>query len=1113
MAQPADNSVDNKTFLVRKSAPTIIIGLGGTGKELMLRLRKRFYESYNSPGLPTVAYLCIDTDASSRTIDLGPTDYIRKQVMFRDEEFVSAEIPGDEFVKYFNDPQRSGRVCGWLDRRLVVNGMVTNGAGQVRALGRLAFFHNHREIRDKLDHLVAKIRSQRSLEETQDKYRLAVDTNVLDVIVICSLAGGTGSGMFLDAAFMCRRELTFANITGYLILPSVFSNFVQNERLYANTYAALKELEYYSLRKDLFLQSPDGSRVNNVSRHDFVADWDNREEELEVTPHPISAPAFDTAYLIDNVALGGGLIEAKDKSDLFDMVAENIFLNFSSDSFSRTKDSVRSNLESYLTTPLFYRYDEYAESNGYTEILAQRFSSFGLSKIYVPVDRIRRACGYQLALDLISSWLERKQLSQADLEMRFERSELATLRLRGGEPADDFIGGLNKIGGGSFSELITQEVTRWREELHQHIENDKQPNLYTRIPRLLREFVKKNLDKGNSHNASVGVYLQSIEHNTEVLIRDICGDSDISDPKQTNGRIREQLSRWLQDYQVRLDTAIEYLKILVRILSRHVDRYFEARDLQNQKARESLNNIKVLLEIIRDEEVGFIVHRRSLRILVDNVCGYVKEHLEARVNELILTTAIDVINGSIKPYIGVDELKVGADGLAVVTRTGLIADLWFLRNELTGIYSQFKERFESFEKAEPHLIYENLYRAGMFRDYYYIRMAELDYPIEAKLETLETQLVEMLRSKQSPGLFALLEQGGRERALDIIETFCIGRFQELSANVNALDQFRALYPDPEERKTRLQRFVDTGSVWLRENTKAKIFSQLRQNLLDYALVSLNPQNRQKYLNIYGEIEGLLKKSKFHHIQYPTTARADAVFLYTEYAGFPLAYIRDLERYREAYLSHFRQNIPLHTDVHHEKFTDIFVKSPAEVHHTLRRTRAILVGAILGVLNIHRDQDGMVTFSFIESQHGIATTHNLRIETWVSESLERGSDVLVSIEAKNVKRRVELSTELRLKFYTILAYEIMQKENPYGFPAGPFACSYVSTRQGLLDICGPEYRVISDVMSQEYQELIRLCGSDELMQEQFKRLYPLLDEFSYEVQLSKGRLRVLNDSNH
>jgi len=81
--------------------------------------------------------------------------------------------------------------------------------------------------------------------------------------------------MFLDTAFLIRQMFADANpdIVGYLVLPPVFAPRVQDgEPIYANAYAALKELEFYSMRKDLLRgeasrQIEDGGRF--TSAHDF----------------------------------------------------------------------------------------------------------------------------------------------------------------------------------------------------------------------------------------------------------------------------------------------------------------------------------------------------------------------------------------------------------------------------------------------------------------------------------------------------------------------------------------------------------------------------------------------------------------------------------------------------------------------------------------------------------------------------------------------------------------------------------------------------------------------------------------------------------------------------
>ena len=42
--------------------PTVLIGLGGSGKEVLMRLRRLFYERHGTVGLPITQYLWFDTD-------------------------------------------------------------------------------------------------------------------------------------------------------------------------------------------------------------------------------------------------------------------------------------------------------------------------------------------------------------------------------------------------------------------------------------------------------------------------------------------------------------------------------------------------------------------------------------------------------------------------------------------------------------------------------------------------------------------------------------------------------------------------------------------------------------------------------------------------------------------------------------------------------------------------------------------------------------------------------------------------------------------------------------------------------------------------------------------
>jgi hypothetical protein len=248
------NQAQHKTNETRVK-PTLLIGLGGTGKEVFLRLRQRFFEKYDVVGFPTMAYLWIDTDMQNQNIDGRPITYIDQEARFKEEEQVDAQISNVHFQAIFANPNQNRHIFRWAYPSLSELGSVLNGARQIRPLGRLGFFHAYGTIQRRLDALSTKILSQYAWQDMHAKHGIQVDAqNGMQVIIVSSLAGGTGSGMLLDTAFLLRHMFMAQNpdLVGYLVLPPVFSPTpIGSEPIYANAYAALKELEFYSMRQDL----------------------------------------------------------------------------------------------------------------------------------------------------------------------------------------------------------------------------------------------------------------------------------------------------------------------------------------------------------------------------------------------------------------------------------------------------------------------------------------------------------------------------------------------------------------------------------------------------------------------------------------------------------------------------------------------------------------------------------------------------------------------------------------------------------------------------------------------------------------------------------------------
>ena len=173
----------------------------------------------------------------------------------------------------------------FYDRLLPSGREVSEGAGQLRLLGRLAFFSG-------LQHIYQELAWAKDIlgEAT------GPDSRKLRISIFCSLAGGTGSGMFMDLAILLRKKLfEDALISGYFLLPEIFSSLSQADRIWANSYAALRELatlarnsqdepiyipyHYGSSEVNCTLQKGDSAIFDEIFLFDETAGWADRNVE------------------------------------------------------------------------------------------------------------------------------------------------------------------------------------------------------------------------------------------------------------------------------------------------------------------------------------------------------------------------------------------------------------------------------------------------------------------------------------------------------------------------------------------------------------------------------------------------------------------------------------------------------------------------------------------------------------------------------------------------------------------------------------------------------------------------------------------------------------------
>lgn len=209
--------------------PTILIGLGGLGSSIV----DTIYSWIPPDKREFVAIHAFDTNVN----DISKLKNLKRENLTQ----TSTNWTVGEYLRMADDS-----VKDWFpyEQTEIQRKSLTDGAGQIRAVSRLAYRASMES--GKLSNLHNSI--NHIFRETGDAM-----TSSARVMIICSIVGGTGAGIFLQTAMYMRDllELDFHRknvlIRGAFILPDclVLSNIIHGdeiENIRANAYASIKEL-------------------------------------------------------------------------------------------------------------------------------------------------------------------------------------------------------------------------------------------------------------------------------------------------------------------------------------------------------------------------------------------------------------------------------------------------------------------------------------------------------------------------------------------------------------------------------------------------------------------------------------------------------------------------------------------------------------------------------------------------------------------------------------------------------------------------------------------------------------------------------------------------------
>lgn len=354
---------------------TVLIGLGGTGSRVVNHVTKLLRKDGVKINDGVITCMVLDTNQSDNS-KIKKTGTKIPVVATCDERTIDAYL--DNMIT--SDPLSWCPYNSYFGSESMID-----GASAVRVKSRLAFS-------DVLDS------SKRyELEGTLEKvfHKRPGKAEKVRVLLVSSLAGGTGSGMYIQTALWLRKFFAERNcqmtLRGVFLLPDIFVRTVENirnnanlrNRNYANAYASIRELNAINkvLKGKIQLEKPividDLFDSRKIPQHIDGKPLEGLEAFEKKDRDVIARQVFDNAFFIDDLDARGAALT--DQSDYEEHVGQMVYMQL----FAPMQDelvSVEDNLFSVF--------------NSCTEPV---YGSCGTARAEYPVEDVLHYCALRAA--------------------------------------------------------------------------------------------------------------------------------------------------------------------------------------------------------------------------------------------------------------------------------------------------------------------------------------------------------------------------------------------------------------------------------------------------------------------------------------------------------------------------------------------------------------------------------------------------------------------------------------------------------------------------------------------------------------------------------------------
>lgn len=374
--------------------PTLIIGIGGTGKWTATHLKQRIIDESEGQLPDNVALLAFDLAAQeSPTIEIPYFNFKEAQKQHFSLDFSPNSSEFYNFSEYWAKPihsVREGRekefpyISSWLKQddaeayrlsREQLN--TTGGVGQRRQSSRTSFF---------LD--IANVNTV--IRNTLNRLKGSLGSEQLNIFIINSIAGGTGCGTFIDFCYLLHhhtRDLNNIAFYSFIILPKGFENVVSEEEdrrlMEGNCFASFRELHRFMFSTEQKMSYSKG--LSDITIPDRVR-------------------LLDACYFIDGAQIGGTSgSEVAHYLGLLPALADYIFLHMQ-----------ESTAPDYAF--VFTSMSEELQRTDSTPMQAGIYSTFGIYKLLFDIEGVIHTFAHNLAQKSLEWFVKPSPVTETEIK-------------------------------------------------------------------------------------------------------------------------------------------------------------------------------------------------------------------------------------------------------------------------------------------------------------------------------------------------------------------------------------------------------------------------------------------------------------------------------------------------------------------------------------------------------------------------------------------------------------------------------------------------------------------------------------------------------------------------